>query len=195
MSSDMPGGVANETERRTLVNRIRRLTGQARGVRAMIDKGGECEPVLTQILAARSALGQLGLHIIGYAMKRCLSADDGASRDSLLDESFGVFLHYRELAAPSISKARETPRTAAELASRLDEFCLQLVEVESLLVSGGSCERLVTDIGRATGILNEVGLGVLSHAMQACLVPEDGDREAVIDSAISVFLKYSACLR
>ncbi len=161
----------------------------------MIDRGGECEPVLTQVLAARSALGQLGLHVIGYSMKRCLSSGEDISREALLDQSLEVFVRYRRLAVPVVSEAARAPRTGPDMAAGLEGFCRELEAIESALVSGGSCEQLVTDIGRATGTLNEVALGVLGHAMSACLVPEGSDREETIDEAMRVFLKYSACLR
>ncbi|MHB1341936.1 MAG: metal-sensitive transcriptional regulator [Coriobacteriia bacterium] len=81
-------------ERRKIVNRLKRLEGQIRGLQTMIDSGKDCEAVLTQIMAAKSALNQVGLHIIGYSMKTCLVDDTERSRDELIDEAIGVFLKY-----------------------------------------------------------------------------------------------------
>jgi len=60
----------------------------------MIESGKDCEAVLTQIMAAKSALNQVGLHIIGYSMKTCLMEEGEKSRDELIDEAIKVFLKY-----------------------------------------------------------------------------------------------------
>lgn len=86
--------VADADERKRIINRLRRLEGQVRGLQAMIDSGQECEAVLTQVMAAKSALNQVGLHIIGHAMKRCLVDDAAATKDEVIDEAIKVFLKY-----------------------------------------------------------------------------------------------------
>ncbi|MDI6901482.1 MAG: metal-sensitive transcriptional regulator [Anaerosomatales bacterium] len=86
--------IANEEERRRIINRLKRLEGQVRGLQTMIESGKDCEAVLTQIMAAKSALNQVGLHIIGYSMKTCLVDEGDKSRDELIDEAIGVFLKY-----------------------------------------------------------------------------------------------------
>ncbi len=86
--------IANEEERRRIINRLKRLEGQVRGLQTMIESGKDCEAVLTQIMAAKSALNQDGLHIIGYSMKTCLVDEGDKSRDELIDEAIGVFLKY-----------------------------------------------------------------------------------------------------
>lgn len=86
--------IANEEERRRIINRLKRLEGQVRGLQTMIESGKDCEAVLTQIMAAKSALNQVGLHIIGYSMKTCLVDDGDKTRDELIDEAISVFLKY-----------------------------------------------------------------------------------------------------
>lgn len=81
-------------ERKKIVNRLRRLEGQVRGLQTMIENGQECDAVLTQVMAAKSALNQVGLHIVGHAMKRCLVDDEAATRDEVIDEAIKVFLKY-----------------------------------------------------------------------------------------------------
>ena len=87
--------VGDEEERKKIINRLRRLEGQIRGLQSMIDSGQECEAVLTQIMAAKSALNQVSLHIIGHAMKRCLVENDPSmTRDEVIDQAIAVFLKY-----------------------------------------------------------------------------------------------------
>ena len=66
------GSIPDESERKRILNRLRRLEGQIRGLQSMIESGKDCDAVLTQIMAAKSALNQVGLHIIGHSMKNCL---------------------------------------------------------------------------------------------------------------------------
>ncbi|MEI7814010.1 MAG: metal-sensitive transcriptional regulator [Coriobacteriia bacterium] len=87
--------VTDEDERKKIINRLRRLEGQIRGLQSMIDSGQECDAVLTQIMAAKSALNQVSLHIIGHAMKSCLIENDPSiSRDEVIDQAIAVFLKY-----------------------------------------------------------------------------------------------------
>lgn len=83
-----------EEERKRIINRLRRLEGQIRGLQTMVETGKDCEAVLTQIMAAKSALNQVGLHIIGHSMKTCLVDDSIKDRDELIDEAIKVFLKY-----------------------------------------------------------------------------------------------------
>lgn len=92
--SSLNESIGNEEERRKIINRLKRLEGQVRGLQTMIDSGKDCEAVLTQIMAAKSALNQVGLHIIGYSMKTCLVEDGEKTRDELIDEAIKVFLKY-----------------------------------------------------------------------------------------------------
>lgn len=89
------GMVADAEERKKIVNRLKRLEGQIRGLQSMVDSGQECDAVLTQIMAAKSALNQVSLHIIGHAMKHCLVDNDPSmSRDEVIDQAIAVFLKY-----------------------------------------------------------------------------------------------------
>ena len=84
----------SDEERRRIVNRLKRLEGQVRGLQAMVESGQECESILTQIMAVKSALNQVGMHLIGHAMKQCLIDEEVQDRDELIDEAIRVFLKY-----------------------------------------------------------------------------------------------------
>jgi DNA-binding FrmR family transcriptional regulator len=86
-----------EEQRRKIQNRLKRLEGQIRGLQTMIDSGKDCDAVLTQVMAAKSALNQVGLLIIGHSMKTCLAAGEAATKDEIVDEALGVLLRYVNL--------------------------------------------------------------------------------------------------
>jgi DNA-binding FrmR family transcriptional regulator len=52
--------------------RLRRIEGQARGVQKMMEEGRECEDMLTQTMAIRSALDLVGARIMEFHLDRCL---------------------------------------------------------------------------------------------------------------------------
>lgn len=88
---------ATVDERRAILNRLKRLEGQIRGLQAMIESGKDCDAVLTQVMAAKSALNRVGLLIIGHSMKSCLAAGDAATKDEIVDEALAVLLRYVNL--------------------------------------------------------------------------------------------------
>lgn len=92
--ADATGTHTMQPAQRQLLNRLKRLEGQIRGLQSMIESGQQCEAVLTQIMAAKSALNQVGMHIIGHAMKECLIDEEVTNRDELIDEAIKVFLKY-----------------------------------------------------------------------------------------------------
>ena len=52
--------------------RLRRIEGQVQGLQRMLDSGRECEEVLTQIMAVRSSLDQVGLLLMERHIEECV---------------------------------------------------------------------------------------------------------------------------
>jgi DNA-binding FrmR family transcriptional regulator len=72
----------NEMEEKTkVIARLRRIEGQVRGLVRMVEEETPCEDVLTQLMAARSALDQAALQVIDRYMSHCvpdvLDGEDG----------------------------------------------------------------------------------------------------------------------
>ena len=66
----------NQAEKdRSLTTRLRRIEGQVQGLQRMLDSGRECEEVLTQIMAVRSSLDQVGLLLMEHHIERCIMAE------------------------------------------------------------------------------------------------------------------------
>jgi DNA-binding FrmR family transcriptional regulator len=55
-----------------IATRLRRIEGQIRGIQKMMEDQRECEDILTQTMAIRSALDQVGARIMEYHLDRCL---------------------------------------------------------------------------------------------------------------------------
>jgi len=88
-----PVGGSDE-ERKRIVNRLKRLEGQIRGLQTMVESGKDCDAVLTQMMAAKSAFDQVGLHIIGHSMKTCIARDGQLTPEQAIDEALAIFLKY-----------------------------------------------------------------------------------------------------
>ena len=55
-----------------ITNRLRRIEGQVRGIEKMLEEGRECEDMLTQTMAIRSAVDQVGARLMEYHVDKCL---------------------------------------------------------------------------------------------------------------------------
>jgi len=60
-----------------VVNRLRRVEGQIRGVIAMLESERDCADVVTQVAAASRALDKAGFKIIASGLEQCLSGEAG----------------------------------------------------------------------------------------------------------------------
>ena len=68
--------------------RLKKVEGQVRGLQRLLGEGSNCEKVLTQLLAARCALDQIGLMIMSDYIDTCLMS---ANEDEIKDNARRVF--------------------------------------------------------------------------------------------------------
>ena len=58
-----------------LVNRLKRIEGQVRGIQKMIESGRDCESIITQLGAVRSGIEGVGALLLRNYMKICFSRE------------------------------------------------------------------------------------------------------------------------
>lgn len=75
MTEDIETEQPVNAEADAILNRLRRIEGQIRGIHRMLAEDRVCEDVVTQLMAARSSLDQVGLLIIDRHIDRCLVGD------------------------------------------------------------------------------------------------------------------------
>ena len=75
---------------RDLLNRLRRIEGQMRGLQRMVEEKQDCASIITQLSAARGALDQVGFHILSRHMADCLEQKPGS--ETSLEEAMKLFL-------------------------------------------------------------------------------------------------------
>jgi len=74
-----------EVSQEILLKRLRRIEGQVHGIEKMIVDGRDCESLITQLAAIRSAIESVGALMLNNYMKLCFRRDikTEASIDSL----------------------------------------------------------------------------------------------------------------
>ena len=65
-----------------LVKRLKRVEGQIRGIQKMIENGRDCESIITQLGAVRSAIEGVGVLVLSNYMKLCFLGGSETELDS-----------------------------------------------------------------------------------------------------------------
>lgn len=76
----------SEEEKKQLVNRLSRIEGQIRGIRAMVEKDAYCPDILMQASAASAALNAFGKVLLTEHIRTCVAEDMRNGNDATLDE-------------------------------------------------------------------------------------------------------------
>jgi len=66
----------------TLVKRLKRIEGQIRGIQKMIENSRDCESIITQLGAVRSAIEGVGVLVLSNYMKLCFLEGSETELDS-----------------------------------------------------------------------------------------------------------------
>lgn len=64
--------MTTDADKKSLIRRLRRIQGQLQGIERMLDEGRDCPELITQLLAARAALDQVGRLLLEKELERCL---------------------------------------------------------------------------------------------------------------------------
>jgi CsoR family transcriptional regulator, copper-sensing transcriptional repressor len=69
-----------------LLNRLRRIEGQVRGIQGMVEENRYCIDVLTQITAIQAALDKVALGLLDDHAHHCVMGAAEAERDAKTEE-------------------------------------------------------------------------------------------------------------
>ena len=61
--------------KRSLINRLRRIEGQARGIQRMLEEDRDCQEVLAQLVAMREATNRVGMQALGCQLGADVQAE------------------------------------------------------------------------------------------------------------------------
>ena len=76
----------SEKEYKDLMNRLKRIEGQVRGLQRMLDEDAYCIDILTQASAVNSALNSFSRTLLADHLHTCVTDDIRAGRDEAVDE-------------------------------------------------------------------------------------------------------------
>ena len=82
--------IRDEKERRDLMNRLKRIEGQVRGLQRMLDGDAWCPDLLTQVSAVNSALNSFGRVLLASHIRTCVSEDIRCGREEAVDELMDI---------------------------------------------------------------------------------------------------------
>lgn len=87
--------MSKEEDKKRLVQRLRRVEGQVRGIQRMIEEEKDCMDILVQVAAARAALDKVGLGIFeGHSRSCILRAVQDEQGEQAIDELMGIMTKF-----------------------------------------------------------------------------------------------------
>ena len=75
-----------QEEKKKLLNRLRRIEGQVRGIRGMLEKDAYCVDILVQVAAANAALNSFSRELLAQHIGSCVADDLRAGSNEKLEE-------------------------------------------------------------------------------------------------------------
>ena len=76
----------DEQEKRSLMNRLKRIEGQVRGIQRMLEEDEYCADILVQVSAVNSALNGFNKVLLADHLHTCVAEDIRAGKDEAIDE-------------------------------------------------------------------------------------------------------------
>lgn len=76
----------NDIEYKDLMNRLKRIEGQVRGIENMLENDAYCTDILIQVSAVNSALNSFNKVLLGNHMKTCVAENIRKGNDEIIDE-------------------------------------------------------------------------------------------------------------
>ena len=76
----------DEKEMKDLMNRLKRIEGQVRGVEGMIENNAYCTDILIQVSAITSALNSFNKVLLANHMRSCVAENIRNGNDEIIDE-------------------------------------------------------------------------------------------------------------
>ena len=76
----------SRAQKKALLNRLKRLEGQIRGLEKMIEEDAYCNDILQQSMSAASAIDGFNQELLGYHLKGCVTEGIKNGDEEIVDE-------------------------------------------------------------------------------------------------------------
>jgi len=88
-------GIMNDSKRKDdVLNRLKRIEGQIKGIRTMVEDDKYCTDILIQIAAARAALNKVSGIILEGHVKGCVSSAVMKGDNQVIDELIDTMVKF-----------------------------------------------------------------------------------------------------
>lgn len=92
---DHPIVPRTEDEKKLVINRLKRIEGQVRGIQKMVEDDRYCIDILVQISAINAALKKVGFSVAERHAKHCVShAMTSGDGDAAIEELLDIMKHF-----------------------------------------------------------------------------------------------------
>lgn len=89
----------SEEERKKLINRLKRVEGQIRGIIGMLENDAYCNDILIQSAAVNAAVNAFNKELLASHIRNCVARDIREGKDDTIDELVGYFAETDEVKA------------------------------------------------------------------------------------------------
>ena len=154
-------------EREAVLNRLRRIEGQVRGLARMLEDDRYCIDVLTQIGAVRSALDGVALGLLDSHVRHCVARGDLVSLEERADELVGTLTGG--------GRPRYDP-DKARLASRLRRLERDVRGIIAMVEGDRYCIDVIEAISKVKRTLDGVAVGLVDGHIRSCMSSPDSEQ-------------------
>lgn len=78
--------VRSDKEYRELMNRLKRIEGQVRGIQSMLERDAYCTDILVQVAAVNAALNSFNKVLLADHVRSCVAENIRQGNDEVIDE-------------------------------------------------------------------------------------------------------------
>ncbi|MCR5371477.1 MAG: metal-sensing transcriptional repressor [Clostridium sp.] len=86
MEEHMRMKMRSDKEFQSLMNRLKKIEGQIRGIEGMLEKNAYCPDILIQVSAVTSALNSFNKELLGSHIRTCVAEDIRRGDDETIEE-------------------------------------------------------------------------------------------------------------
>lgn len=76
----------SDKQKKALLNRLKRIEGQVRGIQTMIEENAYCNDVLMQSAAVNAAMNAFNKELLASHIRNCVVRDIREGNDEIVDE-------------------------------------------------------------------------------------------------------------
>ena len=76
----------SDSEKKLLLNRLKRIEGQIRGIYGMVENDAYCNDILIQSAAVNAAVNSFNKELLASHIRNCVARDIREGKDETIDE-------------------------------------------------------------------------------------------------------------